>query len=166
MSIKLSKHSEKRINQRGFRKSNLELIRRCGTPIHDPDLEKWRWQAIPSLCGSVWTGSARRAEHALSNWNFPKSRPQGMFCKPMRRSLMQWHKVASRQTRLAPSQASWRSSADQSRPVNWKPGLPNWRTLEAGNGVKAPEGFLSTNFCEKDIAFLRIPFLEFRIIFL
>ena len=83
--------------------------------------------------------SARHAERALSNWNFPKSRLQGMFCKPMRRSLMQWRKVASRQTRLAPSQASWRSSADQSRPVNWKPGLPNWRTLEARDGVKAPD---------------------------
>ena len=39
MSIKLSKHGERRVNQRGFRQSSARLIRRCGTLINDADAE-------------------------------------------------------------------------------------------------------------------------------
>ena len=48
----------------------------------------------------------------------PKVETAGDVLQALRRSLMQWREVASRQTRPAPSQTSWRSSADQSRPVN------------------------------------------------
>jgi hypothetical protein len=39
MSVRLSKHAEKRINQRGFQRSSAELIRRWGTPVMDPKAE-------------------------------------------------------------------------------------------------------------------------------
>jgi len=39
MSVTIWKHAEKRINQRGFKHTSAELIRRCGTLIHDPKAE-------------------------------------------------------------------------------------------------------------------------------
>ena len=39
MSVRLSKHAEQRINQRGFKRSSAELIRCWGTPVKDPETE-------------------------------------------------------------------------------------------------------------------------------
>lgn len=39
MGMKFSKHGMVRMNQRGFTKNDLELIRRCGTQVHDSDAE-------------------------------------------------------------------------------------------------------------------------------
>ena len=39
MSIRYTNHGEKRANQRGFRRSDVELIRRCGTPVEDRQAE-------------------------------------------------------------------------------------------------------------------------------
>lgn len=38
-NLKLTSHAEKRINQRGFRISDPEIIRQYGTPIDDPSAE-------------------------------------------------------------------------------------------------------------------------------
>ena len=35
MSVKPSKHGERRVQQRSFSRKSAELIRRCGTPIDD-----------------------------------------------------------------------------------------------------------------------------------
>ena len=39
MPVRLSKHAEQRINQRGFQHSSAELIRCWGTPVKDPETE-------------------------------------------------------------------------------------------------------------------------------
>ncbi len=39
MSVRFTNHGEKRANQRGFRRSDVELIRRCGTPVEDRQAE-------------------------------------------------------------------------------------------------------------------------------
>ena len=39
MSSGFTKHGDQRANQRGFRRSDIELIRRCGTPIEDREAE-------------------------------------------------------------------------------------------------------------------------------
>ncbi len=39
MSVRYTNHGEKRANQRGFRGSDVELIRRCGTLVADRQAE-------------------------------------------------------------------------------------------------------------------------------
>ncbi len=39
ISVRYTNHGEKRANQRGFRRSDVELIRRCGTPVEDRQAE-------------------------------------------------------------------------------------------------------------------------------
>ena len=39
MSVRYTKHGGQRANQRGFRRSDVELIRRCGTPVEDRQAE-------------------------------------------------------------------------------------------------------------------------------
>ena len=39
MSLHYSRHGEQRVNQRGFLRSDVELIRRCGTQIEDYEAE-------------------------------------------------------------------------------------------------------------------------------
>ncbi len=37
--LKYTKHGDQRINQRGFRRNDVGLIRRCGTPVPDRQAE-------------------------------------------------------------------------------------------------------------------------------
>ena len=37
--LRYTKHGEHRANQRGFRGNDVELIRRCGTPVEDRNAE-------------------------------------------------------------------------------------------------------------------------------
>jgi len=39
MSFRYTSHGEERANQRGFRRQDIELIRRCGTPVADRKAE-------------------------------------------------------------------------------------------------------------------------------
>ena len=39
MSVRYTNHGGQRTNQRGFRRSDVELIRRCGTPVEDRQAE-------------------------------------------------------------------------------------------------------------------------------
>ncbi len=39
MSVRYTKHGDKRANQRGFRGTDVELIHRCGTPVEDHQAE-------------------------------------------------------------------------------------------------------------------------------
>lgn len=39
MTIQFTKHGHARLRQRGFRTEDVELIRRCGTPLDDNEAE-------------------------------------------------------------------------------------------------------------------------------
>lgn len=38
-TLKYTKHGEQRANQRGLHRKDIELIHRCGTPVHDRQCE-------------------------------------------------------------------------------------------------------------------------------